>query len=73
MWQGEVCMAGGMHSRGHAWQGHGRQRGVWPGGWVCVAGETATAADDTQPYGLHSCVIIVMCQNNNNSLLRRMM
>ena len=24
-------------------------------GWVCVAGETATAADGTQPTGMHSC------------------
>ena len=25
------------------------------GGGVCVAGETATAADGTHPTGMHSC------------------
>ena len=40
-----ACMAGGVHVRGHAWQG------------VCLAGETATAADSTHPTGMHPCVM----------------
>ena len=51
-----ACMAGGMygkgamHGRGHAWQeGH-----------VCVAGEMATAVDDTHPTGMHSCLYITL-------------
>ena len=50
---GEACVAGGVHDRrgvrggGHAWQGRG----------VCLAGETATAADVMHPTGMHSCVV----------------
>ena len=65
VWQG-VCVAGsawqgGMCGRecmagGHAWQGGtcmvGSMRGRGEG--ACVAGETATAADDTHPTGMHS-------------------
>ena len=53
-WQGAcivgVCMARGMHGRGHAWQGgmHGKGGGV--------VGEMATAADGTHPTGMHSCL-----------------
>ena len=36
-------MVGGMHGRGHAWQG------------ACVGGETATAVGGTHPTGMHSC------------------
>ena len=41
-WWG-VCMVGGMHDRGHTWQGgmHGKRGGVCGGGCmvgVCVAG-----------------------------------
>ena len=45
-WQ-EACMAGGMWSRGHAWQGVcGKE--------ACMAGETATVADGTHVTGMHS-------------------
>ena len=53
-------MAGGIHGRGHAWQGghagdvRGRGR-AWRG--LCVTGETATAADGTHPTGMHSCLL----------------
>ena len=45
-----VCMAGGVHGGGHAWQGG-----------ACVAGgghawqETATTADGMHPTGILSC------------------
>ena len=48
---GRSCMAGGMHGGGHAWQG-GHVLGV------CMAGETATAADGTHPTGMHFCFIL---------------
>ena len=59
-WQG-ACMAGG-----HVWQGgmrgrrgvHGRGVGV-AGGYACMAGEMATAADGTHPTGMHSCSFCV--------------
>ena len=63
-----VCVAGGMHSRGCVWWGHKWQMcvcGAWQEGlhsrecsWqgACVAGETATAVDDTHPTGMHSCL-----------------
>ena len=38
-------MAGGMHGRGACEAGM----------WMAVAGETATAADDMHPTGMHSC------------------
>ena len=41
-----ACMAGGVHGRGHAWQG------------VYVAGGTATAADGMHPTGMHSCLAL---------------
>ena len=42
---------GGIHGRGCMWQ-----RGY---AWlVCVAGETATAADGMHPTGMHSCLWI---------------
>ena len=40
-------MAGGMCSRGCAWQG------------ACMPGETATAADGTHPTGMNSCFVII--------------
>ena len=55
-------MSGGVHDRGHVWQGvcvvrgvHGR-RHAWrgEGGRVCVAGDMASAADGTT--GMHSCL-----------------
>ena len=60
VWWG-VCMVGGMHGRGHAWQGRAWWWGgacvvrgcVWQG--VCMVGETATAAGCTHPTGMHSC------------------
>ena len=59
-----VCLStgGGMHGRGHVWQGWGCawQGGVhdtgahaWRGG-ACVAGEMATAAGDAHPTEMHS-------------------
>ena len=38
---------------GHVWQGS--MLGGLHGRGVCVAGETATAADGTHPTGMHSC------------------
>ena len=55
----EACVARGVHGRGCAWQGDAWQGDAWQG--VCVwqgryfAGETATAADGSQPTGMHSC------------------
>ena len=46
-----ACMVGGMHCMGHAWH-----RGVHDRG-VCMARETATAADGTHPTGMHSCLL----------------
>ena len=48
VWQ-RACMAGGMYASGRAWQEgiHGRR--------MCVTGETVTAADSTNPTGMHSC------------------
>ena len=62
-WQGD------MHGRGHVWQGgmHGGRGaciawgmhgiGVCMTGGVCMARETATAADGTHPTGMHSCLL----------------
>ena len=53
---------GGMHGEGGgAWQRACVARGacVWGGmhgRGVCVAGETATAADGMHPTGMHSCL-----------------
>ena len=49
-----TCVAGGVHGWGHVWQGgvHGRGH-AWH--WVCMAGETTTAADGTHPTAIHSC------------------
>ena len=41
---GRACMTGGVHGRGHAWQGG-----------ADVAGETATAADGMHPTRMHYC------------------
>ena len=46
-----ACMAGGVHGRGHAWWGTCMMG-------VCMAGETATAADGMHPTGMHSCMFI---------------
>ena len=50
-------MAGGMHGRGHVWQGvcvagggHACQGYAWWG--ACMAGETATGAGDMHPNGM---------------------
>ena len=54
-----ACIVGGMHSRGHVWQGgmHGREvcaaSGACMARGACVAGETATATDGTHPAGMH--------------------
>ena len=53
---------GGMHGRwacvggGHAWQKGVPGRGACMAErGLCVAGETATAANGTHPTGMHSC------------------
>ena len=50
---------GGVHGGGHVWQGGvcGKGACIMGGlaGGVCVAGETATAADGRNPTGMHSC------------------
>ena len=43
--KGGACLAKGRYAWGV---------GVG-GGWACVAGETATAADSTHLTGMHSC------------------
>ena len=44
-----ACVTGGMHGRGHAWQGACIAGGMCgKRGWVCMAGEMATAV-----YGTH--------------------
>ena len=66
-----ACMAGGMHvgrvylvravcGRGHVWLGgHECQRRGGVRGWgACMAGETATAADGTNPTGMRSCILL---------------
>ena len=40
-WQGR-CVAGGIHGRGHAWQGVCMAKGDMCGRGACMAGETAT-------------------------------
>ena len=64
-WWGACMAKGGMHGRGHVWWGRAWRQACVAGGmhggghaWqegVCVAGETATAADGTHPTGMHSC------------------
>ena len=61
-WQG-VCVIGGMHGRTsmegeHAWQGACVAGGGMHSRGACMAGETATAADDTHPIGMHSCFFV---------------
>ena len=51
---GGTCMVGGVRGRGHAWQGACVMGGIAWQGEVCVAGETATAADGTHPTGMLS-------------------
>ena len=59
-------VVGGMHGRGHAWQGgHAWHRVVcmagghaWQG--ACVVGKTAIAVGGTHPTGMHSCYGDVM-------------
>ena len=48
-------MAGGMRGGGHVCQGGCVMGACVVGGGVCVAGETATAVEDTHPTGMHSC------------------
>ena len=48
---GGKCMAGGVHGRGHVWQG-----ACMVGGGMCV-GELATEAVGMHPTGMHSCVM----------------
>ena len=70
MARGHAWQVRGVHGMGaHAWQGAcmTRERGCVAGGlawWrvcmavgVCMAGETATAADGTHPTGMLSCLI----------------
>ena len=60
-----ILLRGGGIKRGHAWQRwgvHGKGWGVCMAGdmcgrEVCMAGETATAADGTPPTGMHSYFI----------------
>ena len=54
-WQGR------MHGRGCVWQGAcmvGKACMARGGGWMCVAGDMATAAGGTHPTGMHSCIFI---------------
>ena len=67
LWQGyvfkgvcdSVHRGGGMHGRGMCVTGGMRGRGA------CVARETTTAADDTHPTGMHSC-LSELKQNNSS-------
>ena len=68
VWQGGVCgghvcgkgacmvggVTGGMHGRGHAWWWC-----TWQG--VCMAGETATAADGPHPAGMPFLFQFFLC------------
>ena len=47
-------MAGGMHFRGHAWQGG------------MHAGEMATEAGGTHPAGMPTCLVVDFKCNSNN-------
>ena len=50
-----VCVAEGMHGRGACMAGGcAWQEGIHCRG-MCVTGETVTAADSTNPTGMHSC------------------
>ena len=52
---GGMCV-GAMCGRGHACEGGGYAwQGAMCGRGMCMARETATAADGTQPTGMHSC------------------
>ena len=63
-------MAGGMHGRGHAWQGvcvtgvHDKRgkngRGLCMAEGACMARQMTNAADGTHPTGMHSCVKIIL-------------
>ena len=57
-----TCMAGGMHSREHVWQGAcmagGDMQGDMHGKGACVAGEMATSADSAHPYILLECILV---------------
>ena len=55
-WQGGLCCRGGMCGRGACMAG-GMYGGHVSQG-VCVAGETATAADSTYPTEMLSCFTI---------------
>ena len=71
----EACVVRGMHGRGCAWQRaclaggicgrvvHGRRACMAGGGHVrqgaCMTGEMATAADDTHPTGMYSCMFYI--------------
>ena len=68
VWQGDY-MVGGMHGRGHVWQGggmcgrgHAWQGGMHGRGHACHACPTPTLQDmvsqcagGTYPIGMHSC------------------
>ena len=59
-----MCMAeGGVHGEGACMAKgdmHGEGGYVWRRwGGVCVAGETATAADGTHPTAMRSCFVYV--------------
>ena len=51
-----MCVAVGMCGRGHAWQGEACIAGGMCGkrGWVCMAGEIATAVYGTHLTGMHA-------------------
>ena len=53
---GGVCMVEGVRGRGCMEKGvYMAKGGDMCGRGVCMAGETATAADGTHPTGMHSC------------------
>ena len=65
-------MAGGVHfGEGHVWQGSMHAGGMCVAGGMrgrggaCMAGETATAAGDTHPTGMHSCYIKIFVTIRN--------
>ena len=59
-WQG-ACMVGCVCGRGACVVGFGVVGScVAVGGGTCVAGETATAVDGTQPTGTHPCLLEIL-------------
>ena len=70
-------MAGGMCGRGCVWQTGTCMAGghVWQGVCLCVAGETATAADGTHPTRMHSCcalflLFMYIIENNHICIIK---